>query len=225
MPGHGDVVEHREVLDELAEADAAGVRAHRHAELRGHQDDGEVFVHAAEPAAVDLAEADRAGLQQLLEDHAIRAVLAGRDADRRDGPRDRRVSEHVVRTRRLLDPPQVEVRRARGRARSPRPRPSSGWRRSSACSSGRSPRRTSPTRRASSSGRRADLHLEMRPARRPAPRGTARGSVVRVAHPADGRRVGGIAVAEQLALRARPWSVACRSSISSASSGVSASVM
>ena len=34
---HGDVVEHREVLDELAQADAAGVRTDRHAELGGHQ--------------------------------------------------------------------------------------------------------------------------------------------------------------------------------------------
>ena len=48
-----------------------------------------------------------AGLQQLLEHHPIRAVLAGGDPDRRDAARDRRVAEDVVRERRLFDPPEV----------------------------------------------------------------------------------------------------------------------
>ena len=77
------------------------------------QDHGEVLVDAAQPAAVDLAEADRLGLQQLLEDHAVGGVLAGRHADRRDRPGDRRVAQHVVRAGRLLDPPQVERRQRR----------------------------------------------------------------------------------------------------------------
>ena len=51
-----DVVEDREVLDELAEADAAGVRADGHPELRREQDHRERLVHASEPARVDLAE-------------------------------------------------------------------------------------------------------------------------------------------------------------------------
>src|SRR5258705_8521544 len=45
----GDVVEHRNVLCVLAEADAARVRTDRHAELRREQDNCEHFVHAAEP--------------------------------------------------------------------------------------------------------------------------------------------------------------------------------
>ena len=79
--GDGDVVEHRQVLHVLAQADAAGVRADRHAELRGHQDHRQLLVHAAQPAAVDLAEVDRVRLEELLEDDAVRAVLARRDAD------------------------------------------------------------------------------------------------------------------------------------------------
>ena len=55
-----DVVEHRHVLHVLAEPDAAGVRADGHAELRREQDDREHLVDAAEPAAVELADVDRA---------------------------------------------------------------------------------------------------------------------------------------------------------------------
>src|SRR5262245_22281103 len=70
---HREAVPHRQVLDQLAEPDAAGVRADRDAELRGHEDHRQVLVHAAEPAAVDLAEADRVGLEELLEEDAVRA--------------------------------------------------------------------------------------------------------------------------------------------------------
>src|SRR5712691_3621167 len=79
--GDGDIVEHRQVLHELAQSDAADMRADRHAELRRHQDDREIFVHAAETAAVDLTEVDRLRVKQLLEQDADRAVLAGGDAD------------------------------------------------------------------------------------------------------------------------------------------------
>ena len=75
----GDVVEDREVLDVLAQADAAGVRADGHAELGGQQQDGEDLVDAAEPAAVDLADADGVRLEELLEHDPVVAVLAGRD--------------------------------------------------------------------------------------------------------------------------------------------------
>src|SRR5882762_6600729 len=51
-----DVVEHRQVLHVLAQPDAAGMRADRHAESRGEQDDRQVFVDPAEAATVDLAE-------------------------------------------------------------------------------------------------------------------------------------------------------------------------
>src|SRR4029079_4855508 len=106
---HRQKVPHRQVLHQFAEPDAARVRADRDSELRRHQDDGEILVHAAQAAAVDLAEADGAGLQELFEEHAVGAVLAGGDADWRHRPRDRRMAEHVVRAGRLLDPPQVEA--------------------------------------------------------------------------------------------------------------------
>ena len=70
-PLHGsryrNEVEHREVLHHFAQAHAPRVGAYRHAELGGHENHGEILVHPAEPAAVDLAEADGARLQELLE--------------------------------------------------------------------------------------------------------------------------------------------------------------
>src|SRR4051812_39361277 len=52
--GDGDVVEHRQVLDHLAQTHPSGVRADRHAELRGEQQDRDVLVDAADPRRVDL---------------------------------------------------------------------------------------------------------------------------------------------------------------------------
>ena len=110
-PRHADVIEQRNMLHVLAQADAARMRTHRHAELRGHQQHDEHFVQTAETATVDLTEIDRLRLQQLLEDHAILAMLAGRDADhRREAPADRGVAEDVVGARRLFDPPRIELR-------------------------------------------------------------------------------------------------------------------
>src|SRR5262245_52182915 len=53
-PRYRDEVEHRQMLHVLAEPNAAGMRTHRYAELRGHQDDRQILVHTAEAAAVDL---------------------------------------------------------------------------------------------------------------------------------------------------------------------------
>ena len=111
-PADGDEVEHREVLDHLAQADAAGVRAHRHAELGGEQEDGEVLVDATDPARVDLHDVDRLGLEQLLEDDPVLHVLAGRDPDRTHGVADGAVAEDVVGRRRLLDPVRARTRRS-----------------------------------------------------------------------------------------------------------------
>src|SRR5262245_22723852 len=105
-----DEVEHGHVLGVLAEPDAAGVGAHRHAELRREQHDREHLVHAAEAAAVELARVDRAELEQLLEHDPVLHVLARRDADRGDRVADPLVAEHVVRAGRLLDPPRVDLR-------------------------------------------------------------------------------------------------------------------
>lgn len=62
--------------DVIGEADAACVRAHDDASLGRHEEDGEDLVDACEPARVDLADVDRLGGEELLEQHAVVAVLA-----------------------------------------------------------------------------------------------------------------------------------------------------
>src|SRR5439155_726625 len=83
-----DVIEHRQVLDHLAQPDAAGMRADRNAELRGEQQDRDVLIHASDPAGVDLTDADSAGSEELFEHDAVRDVLAGSDPDGCNGPGD-----------------------------------------------------------------------------------------------------------------------------------------
>src|SRR6185437_10711784 len=73
-----DVVEHRQVLDHLAQPDAAGVRADGHPVLRGEQQDRDVLVDARDPAGVDVQHVGRARLEQLLEDHPVRDAIAAR---------------------------------------------------------------------------------------------------------------------------------------------------
>lgn len=104
--GHRDVVEHRQVLHQLAQSDATGVGADRDAVLGREQQDGEVLVHPGDPCGVDLDEVDRAGLEQLLEHDPVGDVLAGGDLDRLPGPHGC-VAEHVVGTGRFLDPVRV----------------------------------------------------------------------------------------------------------------------
>ncbi len=64
----------------------------------------------AESGRIELAEVDRLRLEHLLEQHAVHAVLARGDADRRDRFADGGMSEHVVGARRLLDPVRIELR-------------------------------------------------------------------------------------------------------------------
>jgi hypothetical protein len=85
---HGDVVEDGEVLHVLAQPDAPGVWTDRDSKLRSEQHHRQALVHAAEPARIELTEADRAGLHELLEHDAVLTLLAGRDADRRNGASD-----------------------------------------------------------------------------------------------------------------------------------------
>jgi len=86
-----DVVEHRQVLYQLAQSHPAGVRAHGNVELLRHQVDGEDLIHAAEPGGVELAVVEGSRLKHLLEQHPVHAVLARGHADRRDGSTDGRM--------------------------------------------------------------------------------------------------------------------------------------
>jgi hypothetical protein len=108
--GQGHVVEHRQVLDDLAQADPAGVRADRHPELGGQQQVGQVLVHPGDAARVDLHDVDGIGLQQLLEHHPVGDLFAGSDLDRPDAPADRRGAEDVLRRGGFLHPGGLERR-------------------------------------------------------------------------------------------------------------------
>jgi len=57
------VVEHRQMLHKLAQAHAARVRAHRHSELGGEQQVGQVLVDTGHAAGVDLHHIDGTSLE------------------------------------------------------------------------------------------------------------------------------------------------------------------
>jgi hypothetical protein len=59
----GDVVEHRQVLCVLAEADTTGMRTDGDAELGGQQQDSQNLVDTPQSAGVQLAEPDGIGLE------------------------------------------------------------------------------------------------------------------------------------------------------------------
>ena len=107
--GDGGVIEEGEVLDQLAEANAAGVRADRDAELGSEQQVGDVLVDAAHPGGIKLQDVDGAGLKQLLEHNAAGHGLAGGDADRSDAPPDVRMSQDVIGAGGLFDPVGIEL--------------------------------------------------------------------------------------------------------------------
>jgi hypothetical protein len=102
-----DVVEHRQVLDHLAQAHAARVRADGDAELSGQQQDRHVLVDPGHPGRVDVQHVRRAGLQDLLEDHPVGDVLADRHLDRPDRVPDPGQAQDLVRAGRLLNPVRV----------------------------------------------------------------------------------------------------------------------
>ena len=104
------MVEHRQVLDELAQPDASGMRVDDHAELGGEQQIGDVLVHARDPAGVDLHDVDRAVLKQLFEDDPVRHVLPRCHPYRGYPLAYARQSQDVVGVGRLLDPGDVELR-------------------------------------------------------------------------------------------------------------------
>lgn len=106
-----DVIDHGEVLDEFAETDPAGVGTDGDVELCGEEEDGEVFVHTAETAGIDLTERDGIGLEQLLEEDAVHPVFAGGNADAEgfEFPGDAGVAEDVIGRGGFLDPPGFEM--------------------------------------------------------------------------------------------------------------------
>ena len=219
-----DVIEDRQVLHVLAEADAARVRADRLLELVRHQDHRERFVHAAHAAGVDLHVADRVGLQQLLEHHAVLADLAGGDGDRRDLPRDPRMPQHVVRTRRLLDPPGIEPRQ--------RLHLGDGLVHVPALVGVHHQRAIRADLLAHDRGAAdvvlevlPDLHLEGRPPLRDGLAAQAPHLVVRISEPPGRRRVGGIAVGAHLGFARVERRRGARAASRPPRSGVSTSVM
>ena len=219
------VVDDRQVLDQLAQSDAAGVRADRDAELGRHEQDRQDLVDAAEPAGVDLADADRLGLQQLLEHHPVVDVLAGRDPDRRHGPGDRRVAEDVV----GLVGSSIQygsMRRELGASsRSPAPT-SQRWLASTASMrSGPISSRMMPPRRMSSSTSAPTFILKRGPALGERLAAQAADLVVGVAEPADRRGVRRDSRRAAARPRAPHASAPAARRRARAASGVSASVM
>src|SRR5579871_3809913 len=97
------------MLHVLAQADAAGVRADRNAELCGHQHDGEVFVDAGDSAAIDLADIDSSGLKELLEHDTVVTVFAGGDSCGRGFAANAGVTEDIVWAGRLFHPPGLQL--------------------------------------------------------------------------------------------------------------------
>lgn len=100
------------MLDGLTQADAAGVRADRYAELGGQQQVGNVLVDATDPGGIDLHDGHAAGLQQLLEDDPVLHMLTGGDPDGRDAFGDRGMTKDVVGAGRFFHPGRLVGRRS-----------------------------------------------------------------------------------------------------------------
>ena len=78
---HNDIINRAEVLRVLGETHAAAVGHDGDVEFCGHEEHGDDLVYAAQPACIDLADVDCAGLEELLEHDAVLAHFAGCDAD------------------------------------------------------------------------------------------------------------------------------------------------
>ena len=137
-----DVVEDRQVLDVLAQADAAGMRADRDAELGGHQQDREDLVDAR-PAGRRRSGRSRSrrpagSCLNMTRFWACSPVAtpipSGSSARDRGRGRGCRPGWSAPRSR------AGRARRARASGRSPRRRPRPGWHRPSGRGPARSPR-------------------------------------------------------------------------------------
>src|SRR5215472_10809194 len=105
-----DVVNQRHVLGVLAEAETTRVRTDRNVEFRRQQKNRERFAESAEATVVELAEIDRTGLHQLLEDDAVGTMFAGRHPDWMNRVANRGMTENIVGAGGLFDPQWMELR-------------------------------------------------------------------------------------------------------------------
>src|SRR5215469_3246503 len=106
----GHIVRHCQVLNQLAQADATGVRVHRYPKLGSHQEDGEVLVDATHSGGVDLDQVHSPRLEELFEHHAVVSVLPCGNGHRTHRPADRCMTQHIIRTRGLLHPCNTDLR-------------------------------------------------------------------------------------------------------------------
>lgn len=109
-----DIVDGAQVLGVLGQTDTTGVGDDGDAELAGQQQDGQDLVDAADTAGVGLEDGQSSRLQELLEDDAVLAHLAGGDADGAvrgvlEGLLDGGVAEDVIGGGGLFDEPGLEL--------------------------------------------------------------------------------------------------------------------
>src|SRR4029077_14394515 len=98
------VIEHRKMLDELAQANSSCMWAYRNPKLRGQQQDRDVLVDPRNAGGVDLQNVDCLRLQKLLEHDSVVHDLSGCDLYWCDGLPDGSVPEDVVGAGRLFYP-------------------------------------------------------------------------------------------------------------------------
>src|SRR5438132_14402098 len=103
-----EVIEERKMLNIFAKPDSARMRTNRHAELGRHQQHCQYLVYAPKTTAIDLAKANRVGLQQLFEYHAILTVFAGCYPDGCNRAGNLRMAQHVIGRGRLFNPVRIE---------------------------------------------------------------------------------------------------------------------
>lgn len=95
--------------DMLAQTHTPRMRAHRDAELGGHQQNSENLTHTSKADGVYLADIDGFRLEKLLEDHPVVRVFTSGNADavRFESLPNGSVTENIIRSSRLLNEPSV----------------------------------------------------------------------------------------------------------------------
>src|SRR5580704_18898854 len=101
-----NAIEQDEMLMQLAHI--PDVRHDRYAKLPAQQADGDEFAYARDSHRVHLDKRGALCLQIILEDHAIRNMLAHCQFERSDSLGKRLVSKNVVGMRRLFDPEKID---------------------------------------------------------------------------------------------------------------------